>query len=93
MAKPSTKTSKTRWSLQDAKNRFSEVVNAALTEGPQVVTRRGVETAVVVAHEDYERLVSAPTEHLPFTHFLLAGTLSPASEPFERIKLRSRGDV
>jgi len=47
---------KQAWSLQDAKNRFSEVVNLALSEGPQVVTRRGEEVVVVVARDDYARL-------------------------------------
>ncbi len=44
------------WNLADAKNRFSEVVNLALTEGPQRVRRRK-DTVVVVAAEEYERLV------------------------------------
>jgi antitoxin Phd len=44
------------WRLQDAKNRFSEVVNKALAEGPQVVTRRGEEVVVVVAKEEFARL-------------------------------------
>lgn len=44
------------WSLQDAKNRFSEVVNKALSDGPQVVTRRGQEVVVVIAREDYAKL-------------------------------------
>jgi len=45
------------WNLQDAKNRFSELVREALRAGPQVVTRRGKETAVVLSVEDYRRLV------------------------------------
>ena len=44
------------WQLQDAKNRFSEVINKAIHEGPQVVTRRGEEIAVVISKEDYNRL-------------------------------------
>ena len=44
------------WNLADAKNRFSEVVNRALTEGPQRIRRR-TDTVVVVAAEEYERLV------------------------------------
>ena len=44
------------WNLADAKNRFSEVVNLALTEGPQRVRRRK-DTVVVVAAEEFERLV------------------------------------
>ncbi len=45
------------WNLADAKNRFSEVVNLALTQGPQRV-RCHKDTVVVVAAEEYERLVS-----------------------------------
>ncbi len=45
------------WKLQDAKNRFSEVVNEAERSGPQIVTRRGREAAVVMSVEDYRRLV------------------------------------
>ena len=47
------------WQLQDAKSRFSEFLNAALRKGPQVVTRRGVETAVLVPIEEWRRLQSA----------------------------------
>jgi antitoxin Phd len=44
------------WQLQDAKARFSEVVDATLTEGPQVITRRGNETAVLVSYEEWTRM-------------------------------------
>ena len=44
------------WKLQDAKNRFSEVVKKALKAGPQIVTLRGKETAVVLSVEEYRRL-------------------------------------
>ncbi len=43
------------WQLQDAKARFSEFLNAALNEGPQIVTRRGVETAVLVPIEEWRK--------------------------------------
>jgi len=46
------------WQLQEAKNKLSEVVDAATREGPQVISRRGVDTAVLVALRDYARLVS-----------------------------------
>ena len=52
MAPPASK----RWQLQDAKNRFSEVVDEAIEHGPQIITRRGEETAVVVSTEDWNRL-------------------------------------
>jgi prevent-host-death family protein len=44
------------WQLQDAKARFSEFLDAALKKGPQVVSRRGVETAVLVPIEEWRRL-------------------------------------
>ncbi len=44
------------WQLQEAKAKFSEVVKLAASEGPQVVTCRGVETAVVISMADYKRL-------------------------------------
>jgi prevent-host-death family protein len=44
------------WQLQEAKARFSEFLDAALKEGPQVVTRRGVEAAVLVPMEEWRRL-------------------------------------
>jgi prevent-host-death family protein len=47
------------WQLQDAKARFSELIEASLRDGPQVVTRRGVETAVVVPIDEWRRLKAA----------------------------------
>jgi antitoxin Phd len=44
------------WQLQDAKARFSEFLDAALKKGPQVVTRRGVEAAVLVPVGEWRRL-------------------------------------
>lgn len=45
------------WALQDAKNRFSEVVQRARREGPQTVTLRGERAAVVLSAADYDALV------------------------------------
>jgi prevent-host-death family protein len=44
------------WQLQEAKSRFSEIVDRSLTEGPQMVTRRGVEAVVILAADEYRRL-------------------------------------
>jgi antitoxin Phd len=44
------------WQLQQAKARFSEFLEAALTDGPQVVTRRGIEEAVLVPIEEWRRM-------------------------------------
>lgn len=45
------------WKLQDAKNRFSELVDKAEDEGPQMVSRHGKPTAVVVSFEEYRKLL------------------------------------
>ncbi|MGO4724004.1 MULTISPECIES: type II toxin-antitoxin system Phd/YefM family antitoxin [unclassified Inquilinus] len=44
------------WQLQDAKNRFIEVVEKALTEGPQHITRCGRPAVVVIAEAEYQKL-------------------------------------
>ena len=44
------------WQVQDAKARFSEFLEASLSEGPQIVTKRGVATAVLVPIEQWRRL-------------------------------------
>jgi antitoxin Phd len=44
------------WPLQDAKARFSELVDTTLKKGPQIVTRRGVETVVMVPIDEWRRL-------------------------------------
>lgn len=47
------------WQLQEAKARFTKFLNTALKKGPQVVTRRGVETAVLVPIQEWRRLQQA----------------------------------
>lgn len=44
------------WQVQDAKARFSEMLDNCLTEGPQVISRRGVEAAVLVPIDQWRRL-------------------------------------
>ena len=55
------------WRLADAKNRFSELVNRALVEGPQRVLRRD-DVVVVVAEREYEKLTGTRSS---FKEFLL----------------------
>jgi antitoxin Phd len=45
------------WQLQEAKNKFSEVVEEALVHGPQVITKRGIETAVVLSYTEYRAIL------------------------------------
>jgi antitoxin Phd len=47
------------WPVQDAKARFSEFLDACLLEGPQMVTRRGTEAAVLIPVDEWRRLQSA----------------------------------
>ena len=47
------------WPVQDAKARFSEFLDACLAEGPQMVTRRGAEAAVLVPAAEWNRLSAA----------------------------------
>jgi antitoxin Phd len=58
--------SKNTWQLQEAKNRFSELVNKALDEGPQVVTRRGEQVVVIVSNEEYNQLLKSQSSLLEF---------------------------
>jgi prevent-host-death family protein len=57
------------WQLQEAKQRFSQLVRATLEEGPQVVTRHGEEVVVVIPARDYRR---AQEEKPDFKEFLLS---------------------
>jgi prevent-host-death family protein len=66
------------WALQDAKNRFSEVVDRALEEGAQTVTRRGEAVAVVLSVAEYQRLTSGVSR--AFVDHLLA---MPKGDPLD----------
>ncbi len=48
-----------RWPVQDAKARFSELLETCITNGPQIVTRRGAEAAVLVPMRDWQRLTAS----------------------------------
>ena len=54
------------WQLQDAKNRFSELVEKAINLGPQTVTKRGVKTVVVLSFDEYQKLTKPKTDLINF---------------------------
>jgi len=54
------------WEFQEAKNRFSDVVEAALKTGPQTITRRGSAVVVVLSVRDYRRLTRRPESLVEF---------------------------
>jgi len=77
-----------RWSVQDAKNRFSEVVEAA-REKPQTVTKHGKRAVVVVAAEEYDRLKQLERQKpLSFKEHLL--NMPRGDVTFERLKAKLR---
>ena len=80
----------TSWQLQEAKNRFSAVVEAALTGEPQEVTRRGKPVVVILAFEEYQRLREAKAGDTPsFVDHLMSipkGTDEDGFELPERTK-------
>jgi prevent-host-death family protein len=47
------------WQLQEAKNKLSKVIEEAATHGPQVITKRGVETAIVLSYAEYRQLITS----------------------------------
>lgn len=55
-----------RWKLEDAKNRFSELVRRAEAHDPQLVTRNGREVVVVLSVEDYARLTAGSESLVDF---------------------------
>ena len=65
-----------RWKLEDAKARLSEVVRLAGTAGPQLVTIRGKEAAVIIAPEQYRHLLPRQKGQVPLVRFLQGLDLS-----------------
>ena len=65
------------WQVQEAKSRFSEVLDRARNEGPQTITKHGMETAVVMSMEEYRRLAGPKKD---FIQHLLGG---PKFDDFE----------
>jgi antitoxin Phd len=59
-----------KWQMQQAKAKFAEVVKRATSEGPQIVTYRGADTAVVLSIDEYRRLNGARPS---LVEFLLSG--------------------
>lgn len=73
------------WPVQDAKMRFSELIERARSEGPQTITRHGKERAVLLSVEDYRAMAA----HQPdFKAYLLGG---PKVDDFPTERARGRG--
>jgi len=76
------------WQVQDAKSRFSEFLDLTIKKGPQIVTRRGVATAVLVPIEEWNRLQKAARPSLKT--LLLAPEARSENLIPERGRLRRR---
>lgn len=70
------------WQVQEAKNRFSEMIDRALNEGPQTVTRHGKPVVRVVAVSDERAALAAPAQDDGFLTFLLS---APRIEGFAEL--------
>ena len=79
----------TKWPLQDAKNKFSALVNAALAGEPQQVTRRGQPAVVVLAVDEYERLRRLEKTDAPTLGELLL-EIPQDDQDFERMSILVR---
>lgn len=78
-----------RWQLQDAKNRFSEVVARAIKEGPQTVTKHGKDAVVIVSAEQFQgRSVAGRKRSQSLAEFLLQSPLRGA-----RLRIRRSRDT
>ena len=78
------------WQLQEAKNKFSQVVDEALAHGPQVVTRHGVETVVIISYDEFrKRQASQQT----LSQFFRESPLADSEIDLERDKSMSREDI
>ncbi|MBZ9990979.1 type II toxin-antitoxin system Phd/YefM family antitoxin [Mesorhizobium sp. BH1-1-5] len=75
------------WHLQDAKNNLSKLVQQAREKGPQTITLRGKPAAVVLAAEEYERLVGSKPS---LVEYLLSGP-EWDDEFAEEVNRRSKG--
>jgi len=81
---------KARWQLQTAKARFSELFRRTRSEGPQLITRQGKEGVVMIADEDYEKLVGKAHQPKDLWQFFRESPLVGLELEFERNKDTSR---
>jgi antitoxin Phd len=79
------------WQLQEAKNKFSRVVENAVHDGPQIITKHGVEVAIVLSYAEYQKMIASRGKLSTFfresplvdTELDLARDKSEAREGFE----------
>ncbi len=76
-----------RWTVADAKAKFSEIIERAMSEGPQTITRNGRTAAVVVGAEEWQR----KTQRVgTLAEFFAASPLRGSGLKVRRLKERPR---
>jgi antitoxin Phd len=78
------------WQLQEAKNKLSEVVNEAIKHGPQIITRRGIETVIVLSYRQYRK---ALLNQKKLSEFFRESPLAKSDLDLRRDKSELRRDV
>jgi antitoxin Phd len=78
------------WQLQEAKNKFSKVVDEAITAGPQIITRHGSSVAVVISYSEYLKLKSKKE---PLSKFFGAVSLDEVIPDRDRSPLRNQNEL
>jgi prevent-host-death family protein len=78
------------WQIQEAKNKLSEVIDRALRQGPQIITRRGVEAVIVLSYQEYRKLLLSRTK---LSDFFRESPLTGTPLDVPRAKGSWRNDV
>jgi len=78
------------WQLQDAKNKFSEVVDEAIKHGPQIITKRGIETVIVLSYAEYRKVM---LNQKKLSDFFRESPLAEISFNLKRDKSDLREDI
>ncbi|MDD3826975.1 MAG: type II toxin-antitoxin system Phd/YefM family antitoxin [Anaerolineaceae bacterium] len=78
------------WQLQEAKNKFSRVVENAVNDGPQIITKRGVEVAIVLSYAEYQKMIASRGK---LTTFFRDSPLVGVEMELDRDKSEARKDL
>jgi prevent-host-death family protein len=82
------------WQVQQAKNKFSQLVDDAMQDGPQIITRHGVEVAVIISYSEY-RKIAALQKNMgkSLTQFFRESPLVGEDLDFSRVQGGARVDL
>ncbi len=78
------------WQIQEAKNKFSEVVDEAIKHGPQIITKRGVETVIVLSFAEYRKVM---LNQKKLSDFFRKSPLAKIALDLKRDKSDLRADI